>query len=128
MLSLYIEEQSALHATRKWLRQSDSAIDGGNLIEGAALLQKAVREFLQADCDYWGVPKHRTLIWMAKSLFLSGNATRGSYSILAGIIATCDRVVRCEPTLSEDGDYLSSCVLMMYSFCDGSAYLEGGEV
>lgn len=41
-----------LRQRRTWLRQSKSAISAGYYIEGAALLQIAIRELLQADCGY----------------------------------------------------------------------------
>ncbi len=124
-LALYAgDDLEVCHDTRTWLRQGKSAIEGGYLIEGAALLQRAVREFLQADCDYWGVPRHRTLIGMAKSLYRAEQVTPDSYAVLSGIISTCNRVVRCEPRRCEDESHLKACLLAMHSFCDGTAYLD----
>ena len=123
-----IDRDPVTHDTRDWLRRSKSAIKAGYLIEGAALLQKGVRVFLDADLDYWGVrPKGRSLVEMAKAIWLAGHATRDSYAVLASIISEAENVVRCRPTEGDAKQMLLSGVQVMDSFCNGSVYLNEGS-
>lgn len=119
-----IDRDPVYHDTRVWLRHSKAAIKAGYLIEGAALLQKGVRVFLEADLEYWNLrPKRRNLVEMAKAIWLAGHATRDAYSVLLGVISYTNSVIRCELNEGDVESFLLSNVLVMHSFCNGSVYL-----
>ena len=123
-----IDRDPVSHDTRVWLRRSKSAIKAGYLIEGAALLQMGIRVFLEADLKYWDLrPKNRSLVELAKAIWLSGNASRDSYAILLEVIAYTGGVIRCVPKDGDVGGFLLNEILILHSFCDGTIYLNEGS-
>jgi hypothetical protein len=127
-LAIYVDERidrdPVYHDTRQWLRRSKSAIKAGYLIEGAALLQMGIRVFLEADLKYWDVrPKHRSLVEMAKAIWVAGHASRDAYAVLIEVVAYTNAVIRCEPKAGDVVGYLLNQVSIMHSFCNGTVYL-----
>ncbi|QDT74424.1 hypothetical protein [Lacipirellula limnantheis] len=119
---------------RALLFKSQTALESNRLIEAGCHLREAVRVFLAAECEYWGVKFakkkcRRTPGEMAHALRKAGQLEKFGFDWLEEIVGYANTLAHCgfvRPSL------IATSLEIMHMFCDGSPYLvqpkAGGRV
>jgi hypothetical protein len=112
-------------SARQTLHKAHAALEGNRLIEAGCYLREAVREFLDAECHYWGVTFakkrcRRSPGELAHALRNAGKLERFGFEWLQEIVGHANRLAHCGHV---DRSRLSSDLEIMHLFLDGSPYL-----
>lgn len=111
---------------RMLLFRAHAALEANRLIEAGCHLREAVRSFLTAECEYWGVelPKKRCKRSpgvMAHALMKAGQLEKFGFDWLEEIVGYGNTLAHCgfvSPSIIE------ASLNIMHMFLDGSPYLQ----
>lgn len=111
---------------RQTLHQAHTALEGHRLIEAGCHLREAVRQFLDAECQYWDVKFskkkcRRSPGELAHALHKAGKLEKIGFSWLEEIVGYANKLAHCghvSPSLVE------ASLKIMHVFLDGSPHLQ----